>query len=46
MWEYATRLKVLDEIVEESRLSEADALEIGERVKKGLARRYAAEKVS
>ena len=46
MWEYARKLELLDEITGDSRLSEGDALEIGGLAKKGVAKRYAAGKVS
>jgi hypothetical protein len=42
MWGYARKLEVLDEITRGSSLSEGDSLEIGETVKKGVAR-YASE---
>jgi len=40
MWDYARKLKVLDEITKRSSLSEEDALEIGAAVKASVARRY------
>ena len=40
MWEYARKLELLDKIVSRSKLSEKDALEIGEAVKKRVAERY------
>jgi hypothetical protein len=43
MWEYARKLKVLDEITRNSSFSERDAFEIGEKVKKSVARRYVSE---
>ena len=43
MWDYARKLKVLDEITRGSSLSEEDALEIGETIKKSVARRYSSE---
>jgi predicted translin family RNA/ssDNA-binding protein len=40
MWQYAERLEALDDITRKSKLTEKDALEIGESVKKGLAEKY------
>ncbi|MCJ7608670.1 hypothetical protein MUP00_03250 [Candidatus Bathyarchaeota archaeon] len=40
MWEYARKLDLLDEIASRSKLSEKDAVEIGEAVKKRVAERY------
>jgi len=40
MWEYARKLELLDEIANRSSLSEQEALEIGEMMKKGVAKRY------
>ena len=40
MWDYARKLELLDKIVSESTLSERDALEIDEAVKKGIVKRY------
>jgi len=40
MWEYARKLELLDKIVSKSKLSEKEALEISELVKRGIAERY------
>ncbi|MCL4437404.1 MAG: hypothetical protein M1503_05355 [Thaumarchaeota archaeon] len=40
MWEYARRLELLDEIASRSKLSTKEATEIGEKVKKGIEKRY------
>jgi len=40
MWEYARKLELLDRMANRSKLSEKDALKIGEAVKRGLADRY------
>jgi len=40
MWEYARKLKLLDEIAKRSSLSEQDAREIDEAIKKAMAKRY------
>lgn len=40
MWEYARKLELLDKITGKSKLSEKEALEIGEVVKSGMAERY------
>jgi len=41
MWEYAQKLELLDKITASSKLTEKEAFEIGEVVKRGLAERYA-----
>ena len=41
MWEYARKLELLDKIAGKSKLSEKDALGLGEVVKKGISDRYA-----
>jgi len=38
--EYEKKLKKLDEILKDSELTEEDALEIGGKIKKGIARRH------
>ena len=43
MWDYARKLRVLDEITKGSTLSERDAIEIGETIKRGVAGRYSSE---
>ena len=40
MWDYARKLKVLDEITKGNSLSEEDADELGEIVKKSVAKKY------
>lgn len=40
LWEYARKLELLDKIAGKSKLSEEDALELGEVVKKGISDRY------
>jgi hypothetical protein len=40
MWEYARKLELLDRMASKSKLSERDALKIGEAVKRGMAERY------
>ena len=40
MWEYARRLELLDEIAGRSKMSEKEAAEIGEKVKKRIGERY------
>jgi hypothetical protein len=40
MWEYARKLELLDEIASRSKLSEKDAVVIGETVKRRIAERY------
>jgi len=45
MWEYASRLELMDEVTRSSRLTEKDALEIGRKVNAGLAARYSKKTV-
>ena len=40
MWDYVRKLELLDEIANRSSLSEQEALEIGEIIKRGVAKRY------
>ena len=40
MWEQAKKLELMDAITKKSRLSEKDVMEIDEKVKKGLIKRY------
>ena len=40
MWEYASKLELLDKIASKSKLSEKNALELDEAVKKGISDRY------
>ena len=40
MWEYARKLEILDKIAIKSKLSEKEAFEVGELVKRGIAERY------
>jgi len=40
IWQYAERLELLDSIAKKSALTEEDAREVDERVKKGLAEKY------
>ena len=40
MWEYASKLELMDEVTKRSRLTEKDALEVGHKVNAALASRY------
>jgi predicted translin family RNA/ssDNA-binding protein len=40
MWEYASKLELMDEVTKKSRLTEKDALEIGRKVNDALTSRY------
>jgi len=40
VWEYARKLELMERIVSESKLSEKDVLELDEKVKAGVGRRY------
>jgi hypothetical protein len=40
MWDYARKLELMEKIVSGSRLSEKDVVELDEKVKAGLRRKY------
>jgi len=40
MWECARKLELMERIASESRLSEKDVLELDEKVKAGIAKKY------
>lgn len=40
IWEHAKRLELMDKLVSKSKLTEKDAFEIGQKVKKETARRH------
>lgn len=40
MWEHAKKLELMDKLVSKSKLTEKDALEIGRKIKKEVARRH------
>lgn len=40
MREYAKKLAVLDSLIEDSKMTEKDAIEIGEKIKHGMAKRH------
>lgn len=40
MWEYASKLELMDEVTKKSRLTEKDALKIGRKVNDALTSRY------
>jgi len=40
MWEYASRLELMERLTSESRLSEKDVLELDKKVKAGIAKKY------
>ena len=39
MWEYARKLEILDELLKNSEITDDDAVEIGKKIKEGIARR-------
>ena len=41
MWEYAKKLDMMDEVTKNSKLTEKDAVEIGEAIKESLGAKYA-----
>ncbi len=40
MQEYARKLAILDRLLEKSELTEKDAIEIGQKIKQGVAKRH------
>ncbi len=40
MWEHAKKLELMDKLVSKSKLTEKEALEIGRKIKKEVARRH------
>lgn len=40
MWEHAKKLELMEKLVARSRLTEKDALEIGKKIKKEIAKRH------
>ncbi|MBS3148121.1 hypothetical protein J4219_04510 [Candidatus Woesearchaeota archaeon] len=40
MWQYAVQIERMERILSKSKLTEKDAEEIGEKIKKGLHKRY------
>ena len=40
MWEYANKLNLLDEMLDQSKFTEEDAVEIGKKIKKGIRERH------
>jgi len=40
MWEHAKKLEIMEKIVSKSKLTEKEAIEIGRKIKKGVAKRH------
>ena len=40
LWEQARKLELMDKLLAKSKLTEEDALEIGRRINKGMAKRH------
>jgi hypothetical protein len=40
MWEYARKLELMEKLVADSKLTEEDAIEIGRKIKEGIAKRH------
>lgn len=40
MWEHARKLELINRLVSKSKLTEKDALEIGRKIKEGVAKRH------
>ena len=40
MWEHAKKLEIMEKLVSKSRLTEKDALEIGRKIKEGIAKKH------
>ena len=40
LWEHARKLELMDKLLAKSKLTEEDALDIGRKINKGIARRH------
>ena len=40
MWEHANKLEIMDKLVSKSKLTEKEAVEIGRKIKKDVAKRH------
>lgn len=40
MWEHAKKLEIMDKLTAKSKLTEKDAIEIGRKIKEGIAKRH------
>ncbi|HLC60669.1 MAG TPA: hypothetical protein VJJ52_04525 [Candidatus Nanoarchaeia archaeon] len=40
LWEHARKLELMDKLLAKSKLTEEDALEIGRKINKGIAKRH------
>ncbi len=40
MWVHAKKLELMDKLLAKSKLSEKDAMELGKRIKEGIAKRH------
>jgi len=40
MWEHAKKLEIMEKLVSKSKLTERDALEIGRKIKEGIAKKH------
>ena len=40
MWEHAKKLEIMEKIVSKSKLTEKESIEIGRKIKKGVAKRH------
>ena len=40
MWEHAKKLEIMEKLVSKSKLTEKDALEIGRKIKEGIAKKH------
>ncbi len=43
IWDKARKLEIMDSILSKSKLTEADAIEIGRKIKEGIAKRHGIE---
>ena len=40
LWEYVQKLELMDSLLKDSKLTEEDVLELGDKIKEGIAKRY------
>lgn len=40
LWDHARKIELMEKLVSKSRLTEKDAMEIGEKIKAGIAKRH------
>ena len=40
IWDYANKLEIMDNLASKSKLTEAEAIEMGRKIKRGIAKRH------